>query len=98
MELIEKLDTNSIEFKTWLLGLLHDDNISDLCVTFTKKDGSERKLYCTLVGSRIPAEKTPKEDSGRRTSEEALRVFDVESQDWRSFRWDSVLTVNFSLS
>lgn len=87
----------SPEFKTWLTGLLHDENIKDVCVAFTKKDGTKRELHCTLVESRIPSEKTPKESS-RSTSEEALRVYDVEKQDWRSFRWDSVLTVNFSLS
>ncbi len=88
----------SSEFKTWLLGLLKDENIKDVCVTFTKKDGTQRDLYCTLAESRIPSEKTPKEQTDRVSSEEALRVFDVEKQDWRSFRWDSVLTVNFSLS
>lgn len=86
----------SPEFKQWLTGLLHDENIKDVCVTFTKADGTQRELRCTLIESRIPAEKTPKE-SNRRASEEAVRVFDIEKQDWRSFRWDSVLTVNFTL-
>lgn len=94
---MENVNT-SFEFKTWLIGLLHDENIKDVCVAFTKKDGTKRELHCTLVESRIPTEKTPKEPTRTFTSEETIRVYDVEKQDWRSFRWDSVLTVNFSLT
>ena len=86
------------EFKQWTLGVLHDDNVKDLCVTFTKKDGSERAMQCTLVEGRIPADKTPKTQSEAGTnSGSAVRVFDTEKQEWRSFRWDSVIKVEFSL-
>jgi hypothetical protein len=33
----------------------------------------------------------------RKKSDEALAVWDIEAQGWRSFRWDSVKTVNFTL-
>ena len=36
-----KNDKEQDAFKDWTLGVLHDDKIKDLCVTFTKKDGSE---------------------------------------------------------
>jgi hypothetical protein len=89
------------EFKTWTLGLLHDENLkSGLCVTFTKKDGSERKMQCTLTESRIPADKRPKgtsESENTSTSGSAVRVFDTEVGEWRSFRWDSVTKVEFDL-
>jgi hypothetical protein len=30
-------------------------------------------------------------------SQESIAVFDVEKQDWRSFRWDSVTKIEFTL-
>ena len=89
------------EFQTWLKGLLHDDITTDLCVTFTKKDGTEREMYCTLCESRIPADKQPKsgleETTNSKTGGSALRVFDTVTNEWRSFRWDSIKRVEFSI-
>lgn len=93
-----KTDKEFEEFKNWTLGVLRDDNVKDLCVTFTKKDGSERAMFCTLSAGRIPADKAPKnqtpasEDTGS-----AVRVFDTEKSEWRSFRWDSVIKLEFTL-
>lgn len=88
------------EFKNWLKEILHDDITKNLCVVFTKKDGTDREMFCTLSESRIPKDKQPKTDSGkvaRSFSDDALRVFDTEIQEWRSFRWDSVKEVRFDL-
>lgn len=86
------------EFKTWTLGLLRDGNTKDLCVTFTKKDGTERKMFCTLVEGRIPSNKHPKKESEQsHTAESSARVFDTEIGEWRSFRWDSVTKVEFDI-
>jgi hypothetical protein len=85
------------EFKTWTLGVLHDENIKDLCITFIKKDGSSRDMFCTLVESRIPTDKQPKTETTSKDSGSAVRVFDTEKQEWRSFRWDSVTKVGFEL-
>lgn len=89
------------QFKTWTLGLLHDENIkSGVRVTFTKKDGSERIMSCTLSESRIPTDKLPKsgsESENSSTSGSAVRVFDLEKGEWRSFRWDSVTKVEGEL-
>lgn len=89
------------DFKNWTLGLLRDENIkSSVRVTFTKKDGSERVMSCTLVESRIPSDKSPKStDEGETTSTaaSACRVFDTEIGEWRSFRWDSVSNVEAGL-
>lgn len=82
----------TLEFKTWLRGILQDVSTKNLCVTFTKKDGTERDLYCTLSENRIPFDKQAKESGSitRSFSDEAIRVFDTEKQEWRSFRWESV--------
>lgn len=62
-------------------------------VTFTKKDGSERKMLCTLIEGSIPSDKRPKTETDSQTSGSAVRVFDTEVNEWRSFRWDSVTKV-----
>lgn len=90
-----EVDTNNPEFQNWLRGVLHDNDIKDLCVTFTKKDGTERKMFCTLAESLIPADKIPKEAGS--TGGSALRVFDTQLNEWRSFRWDSITDINFTL-
>jgi hypothetical protein len=101
MQTVFKSDKEFDEFKTWTLGLLHDENLkSGLCVTFTKKDGTEREMHCTLVSSKIPADKQPKslsESENSSTSGSAVRVFDTDIGEWRSFRWDSVTKVQFDL-
>lgn len=86
-----QIDTK--EGREWLYGVL---KMHETTVVFTKKDGTERKLLCTLAENKIPSEKTPK-NSGKVKSDEAIAVFDLEKQDWRSFRWDSVKQINFDL-
>lgn len=88
---------NTEEGKSWTLGLLRDENVKDLRITFTKVDGTERVLHCTLAESRIPTEKRPAGENATSYSSSAIRVFDIEKQDWRAFRWDSVKRIEFSL-
>ena len=100
MQTVFKTDKEFEEFKTWTLGILYDDKTKDLCVTFTKKDGTLRDMRCTLCEGRIPADKRPKGTNESETSStvgSAVRVFDTEKQEWRSFRWDSVTKVSFEL-
>lgn len=88
---ISKIDTE--EGREWLKTLLHEREVT---IFFTKKDGTERKMRCTLSENKIPSEKMPK-NSGKSKSDDALAVFDVEKNDWRSFRWDSVTKIEFTL-
>jgi hypothetical protein len=98
MQTVFKTDKEFEEFKTWTLGVLRDANTKDLCVTFTKKDGTTRDMQCTLAESKVPEDKRPKsEGAPSETSGSAVRVFDTEKQEWRSFRWDSVTKVSFDL-
>lgn len=76
--------------KNWLKNMLREGIV---LVTFQKKDGTERKMQCTLAESEIPNEKTPK-GAGKAKNNEALAVFDVENQAWRSFRFDSIKEIN----
>lgn len=66
-------------------------------LSFTKvKDGAVREMRATLVSDQIPEDKMPKTDSNANLEKNqvAVRVFDLDVQDWRSFRVDSLLTFN----
>lgn len=97
MQTMLKTEAEFEEFKTWTMGVLRDENTKNVCVTFTKKDGTNRDMFCTLVESRIAQDKQPKTETPSKDSGSALRVFDTEKQEWRSFRWDSVKQVRFEL-
>lgn len=60
-------------------------------VSFTKKsDGTVRTMKCTKNTDEIPADRLP---TGNRTNTDKnlYKVWDVEKQDWRSFRQESIL-------
>lgn len=69
-------------------------NEQGIRIVFTKKDGTERAMLCTLSEAKIPQDKQPKtQTTSSQTAGSALRVFDLEKTEWRSFRWDSVTSV-----
>ena len=89
----KQLNFTTKKEKDWLRTLLHEGVVG---ITFIKKDGSERLMQCTLAESKIPSEFAPK-GSEKTKSDEVLPVFDVENDGWRSFRWDSIKKIEFSL-
>lgn len=79
---------------TWLKSMLA---VSEATITFTKIDGSERVMKCTLEPDKLPKSEI-KEDATPRpfsTSTKALRVFDLEKNEWRSFTIKNIKSVNF---
>jgi hypothetical protein len=60
-------------------------------INFRKNDGTMRKLVGTLNEDFLP-DFTPTE-STKPKNDEVLAVWDIENKGWRSFRWDSVKTV-----
>jgi len=68
-------------------------------VVFTKKDGTTRKMNCTLKEELIPAEKkvVSKSEDKRNVTMETLAVWDLDNNGWRSFRLDSITSVKFEL-
>ena len=91
-----KYDTTDPEFQTWVKGLLHDTVVKNLRITFTKSDGTDREMHCTLVESAIPTDKVPK-GTGREAVATTQRVFDLDKGEWRSFKWEAVKNVSFEL-
>lgn len=91
----EPEDFTSDTAKDWIKGLLKDGVVE---VTFTKSDGTERVMKCTLKDEIISEHWIPKNtESQRKFSDDALPVFDVEAKGWRSFRFDSIKGVDFTL-
>jgi hypothetical protein len=76
--------------RKWLAGILEQSVVE---VTFTKKDGTERVMNCTLLEDYLP-ETT---GAGRSAGSDALAVFDIDADGWRSFRWDSIKAVKLSV-
>ena len=75
--------------------MTRDDMITKLrekeCrVIFTKINGEERDMICTLNVEFIPEEKQPK--TGKEYNTDVIRAFDVNKQEFRSFRVDNVIS------
>jgi len=94
--------------REWIKGLLHTNEIT---VTFTKADGTDREMICTLNGTKIPLKplapttSTAPVDGIVRESKKpkkapdphSIRVYDLEKQEWRSFRFDRLKKVTATL-
>jgi len=79
-----------------LLDLLRKTAVT---INFTKVDGTKRDMKCTLLTEFIPVEYRPqpkkKDDDTppRKENLDTIRVFDLEKTAWRSFRLDSINSV-----
>ena len=66
-------------------------------VTFTKVNGEDRVMKCTLDPKYLPKIDGVVEESGRPENPNVVVVWDIEKEGWRSFRLDSVRTVQWDL-
>lgn len=81
-------------FKGWLKEVLLSETVE---IVFTKSDGSERTMNCTLLGDKIAvkahkltenlaqAVSKPKRPPPKPNADN-LTVFDIDVGDWRSFK------------
>jgi hypothetical protein len=86
------------KFTKWLTGMLKINESTT--VTFTKQDGTERVMNCTLKPELLPVVEVKPLAEGktpRRESTTTMRVFDLEKKEWRSFTTQSVTRVEFSI-
>jgi len=86
---------NLREQTSFLRTLLMAGKVS---VEFTKVDGTQRYMVCTLAEDLLPpvdpavlAEQATKPP--RKENPTVLRVFDLDINEWRSFRIDSVTNI-----
>jgi len=80
--------------KDWLKSVLNDGVAT---ITFTKRDGTERAMKCTLDRKMLPQVVTEETKKTKTISDDVLPVYDIEAQGWRSFRWDSITKVDIKL-
>ena len=89
-------DQDLARFKKWLRGCL---KTSEVTVTFTKKDGTDRVMKCTTNPTYImfkdPAILESKKE--RKVNEDVMPVYDIEAGHWKSFRWDSIKQIQITL-
>lgn len=79
------------ELREWLTGLLAERPVE---LSFEKKDGSIREMKATLKKDLV-VEYEKKTDKEKVVNEEVLPVFDLDKQEWRSFRLDSLKEIKF---
>jgi hypothetical protein len=58
------------EGRDWLIGLLKSEEYID--ILFTKADGTERQMRCTLNENKIPADFAPKSTERKKSDECAI--------------------------
>lgn len=62
-------------------------------VKFTKTNGTEREMKCTLLKEIVkPHEK--KTDREKKINENIISVWDIDKEGWRSFRYDSIISIH----
>jgi len=83
-------DNEWTEFSAWLSAMLASNTVE---VSFTKKDGSERVMRCTLNENLLPKVEVSEGKQPKKKSSTSMAVFDVEKQEWRSFIIKSVYRV-----
>ena len=65
-----------------------------MVVTFTKVDGTERTMRCTLLPEYVPV---PQGQPMKESTAQNISVWDVDAAGWRSFRLPFVKSFDISL-
>lgn len=77
----------TIPSKQELISLLETSSVK---VKFKKSDGSERVMHCTRQAGYLPLQENK---STRAKPEYLITVWDLDKISWRSFKYDSVISV-----
>jgi len=72
-----------------LIGMLRHNLVT---VTFTKVNGDERVMTCTLLNEHIP--NSTGEVGMRGYTSNTISVWDVNASGWRSFRVENVKSIS----
>lgn len=80
--------------KEWLRKVLID---SIATITFTKVNGDQRVMKCTLQEQFLPAQVDLEEAiQKKKPNDETMSVWDLEARAWRSFRIENLMSVEVS--
>ena len=61
-------------------------------VIFKKINGEERDMQCTLMESVLPKLQSKPDAKERQPNETIIRAFDINKQEFRSFKVDNVIS------
>lgn len=86
-------DEDKAKYRVWLTDMLKAGSVY---VTFEKKDGTKREMRCTLKEDRVLSY-DKKTERTKNVSDEVCPVFDLDKQEWRSFRYDSITEVRIEI-
>lgn len=65
----------------------------DCEVVFTKVDGSERVMPCTLRADELPPKPLTENSKTRKINHSAISVWCLDKKEWRSFRVEGVKSI-----
>lgn len=66
-------------------------------ITFTKIDGSQRKMKCTLRSDLLPIRDENQQTRKKTENEDVLAVWDLEQQAFRSLRVNSLISLSLNV-
>lgn len=92
---VESNESERQAMRDWLSGLLQQEKVT---VTFEKADGTERVMTCTLStkhGAIYTV--TESKENPRPPRPDVCVVWDCELAQWRSFRYDRLKRIEFSI-
>jgi hypothetical protein len=86
-------------FRDWLYGVLVSGEVT---VEFEKADGTLRAMICTLneaSGAKYAVNETQGDTtvSKKKSNNDVCVVWDCTQSAWRSFRWDRLKRIEFSI-
>jgi hypothetical protein len=82
------------ELRKWLVSFLLCEKVT---VTFTKKDGTERVMHCTLDPTKLPPQPIKENVKERKENLDILSVYDLEANGWRSFTVKSIKNIKLEV-
>lgn len=76
---------------------IHEILSNNICeVTFTKANGDERTMICTLMPAYLPQTDAPSRAVNTPVPDDLITVWDVEEDAWRSFKPSKIIDLQFS--
>jgi hypothetical protein len=90
----DTIDNDIDVFRGWLKGIL---TVQPATITFTKKDGTERVMNCTLRSDMLPAVEIKEDATPRKQNDSIISAYDLDAKGWRSFTVSAVKRVSFAI-
>lgn len=94
MNLTESTNWSDSEWDNFKNCLVDELKQKVVTVSFTKKDGTERIMKCTLDPSILPKSHVSEDKEPKKKNSNTIAVYDVEANAWRSFVVRNVNQIN----